>query len=201
MENNEKEIHEFKKEYLNNMRQDRISNNLACMLSAIDWSQRSKDPSSQVGACYVTPSGREISMGYNGAPNNWPDEEFPWGRDVEKDGMNNTKYPYVIHAEMNGILNYRGLGSDFEGSTLFVTLFPCSNCAKFLAQRGISKVVYLSDKYNGTEDNIAAKTLLSKCKVEYVKFNDLSEEEVKSFIDLINSFNKGKARTRDKNEH
>ena len=195
MENNN-EIHEFKEEYLHNNRVRRINNDRACMLSAITWAQRSKDPSSQVGACYVNADGREISIGYNGAPNDWPDEEFPWGREVNKIGMNNTKYPYVIHAEMNGILNYGGLGTDFKGSTLFVTLFPCSNCAKFLAQRGISKIVYLSDKYKGTEDNIAAKTLLKKCNIEYVQYTELSEQEVLDFIDLINPLDNGKSRTR-----
>ena len=173
--------------YTGNMRKDRLDNDLVCMATAVLWAGRSKDPSSQVGACYVNEDGRIISVGYNGAPNEWPDEEFPWGRDTENGkNLNNTKYPYVIHAEMNGILNYMGQGSDFKNSTVFVTLFPCPECAKFLVQRGIKKVVYLSDKYRLPEDkyeekfnsdpNIAAKRTLALAGVECVNFADINEK-------------------------
>ena len=178
----------IEEKYVGNMRTDRLDNDLVCMSTAVLWASRSKDPSSQVGACYVNEMGRIISVGYNGAPNDWPDEEFPWGRDTQEGAnLNNTKYPYVIHAEMNGILNYMGQGSDFVNSTVFVTLFPCAECAKFLAQRGVKRVVYLSDKYQlpkeeysekyNSDSNIAAKRVLSMCGVEYINFADINKNE------------------------
>ena len=175
-------------QYTGVMRTDRIDNDMACMATAVLWAARSKDPSSQVGAVFVNEHGRIISIGYNGAPNNWPDEEFPWGRDKEN-GLNNTKYPYVVHAEMNGILNYMGAGVDFNNSTLFVTLFPCPDCAKFLSQRGIKKVIYLSDKYNLTgkefeekynfDGNIASKRTLNECGIEFIPYESINKSHAK----------------------
>ena len=95
------------------------------MLHAVVASARSKDPSSQVGACIVGNNNRILSLGYNGAPNTWDDKEFPWDREAED--YNHTKYPYVIHGEMNALLNYKGDNKDLIGSTVYVTLFPCSN--------------------------------------------------------------------------
>ena len=149
------------------------------MAKAIICGSMSKDPSTQVGACIVNEDNRVISVGYNGTPIGWPNDEFPWQKNAmcicEKckrpTDQNATKYPYVVHAEMNAILNYDGSGKDFENSTVYVTLFPCSNCAKFLSQRGIKKVVYLSDKYKDTPDNIAAKILFQKVGIEVVQFN------------------------------
>ena len=105
---------------------------------------RSKDPSTQVGACIVGADNRILSIGYNGTPNGFNDDEFPWNR--EGDNLN-TKYPYVCHAEMNAILNYRGSRKDLEGAKIYVDLFPCNECAKMIIQSGIKEVIYLSDKY------------------------------------------------------
>ena len=92
---------------------------------------RSKDPSTQVGACIVSNDNRILSIGYNGAPNGFSDEKFPWGRD----GKNlDTKYPYVCHAELNAILNYRGSKKDLEDARIYVDLFPCNECAKIIYQ-------------------------------------------------------------------
>ena len=125
---------------------------------------RSKDPSTQVGACIVSNDNRILSIGYNGAPNGYNDERFPWGRD----GDNlNTKYPYVCHSELNAILNYRGSRKDLEGAKIYVDLFPCNECAKAIIQSGIKEIVYLSDKYNGTDGNKASKLLLDTCGVKY----------------------------------
>ena len=180
------DFYKIKDEYVGDMRFERLDNDLICMATAVLWASRSKDPSSQVGACFVNEEGRIISIGYNGAPNNWDDEKFPWGRDTKKgQNLNNTKYPYVIHAEMNAILNYMGQGSDFKNSTVFVTLFPCNECAKFLAQRGIKRVVYLSDKYKLKEEeleekfnsdpNIASKRVFEYCGVEYIPFESINK--------------------------
>lgn len=104
---------------------------------------RSKDPSTQVGACIASPDNRVLSIGYNGAPAGFDDEDFPWGRDSE-DPMC-TKYPYVVHAEANAILNFRGARSELAESRLYVTHFCCNECAKMIAQTDIGEVIYLHD--------------------------------------------------------
>ena len=170
---------EIPTEYLGHKRDQYLTNEDACMLTACLWAKRSKDPSTQVGACFVNHKGRIISVGYNGTPNGWNDDEFPWdkGSDLPPEY---TKYPYVIHAEKNGIYNYDGSSTDFIGSTLYVTLFPCSDCAKALVQRGIKKVIYLSDKYNNTSDNLIAKKILDTCGVEYIEYDKLNENNLHS---------------------
>ena len=135
---------------------------------------RSKDPSTQVGACIVGADNRILSIGYNGTPNGFPDSDFPWDR--EGDALN-TKYFYVCHAELNAILNFRGNRRDLEGARIYVALFPCNECAKAIIQCGIKEVVYLSDKYNGTEGNIASKRLFDKCGVTY-KTVDVNNKEI-----------------------
>ena len=129
---------------------------------------RSKDPSTQVGACIVSDDNRILSIGYNGAPNGFNDDEFPW----EREGENlNTKYPYVCHAEMNAILNYRGYRKEFENARIYVDLFPCNECAKIIIQSGIKEVIYLSDKYKDSENNIASRKLFDCCGVSYKQLN------------------------------
>ena len=140
---------------------------------------RSKDPSTQVGACIVSNDNRILSIGYNGAPNGFEDENFPWARDGEKIY---TKYPYVCHAEMNAILNYRGTKKEFENAKIYVDLFPCNECAKMIIQSGIKEVIYLSDKYANSENNIASRTLFNKCGIQYHKIE--LENEKKIEIDL-----------------
>ena len=110
---------------------------------------RSKDPSTQVGACIVDKDNRIVSIGYNGFLNGCSDEDFPWSREGEN---LNTKYPYVCHAEMNAILNYRGNKKDLEHAKIYVDLFPCNECAKIIIQSGIKEVVYLSNKYADSEN-------------------------------------------------
>lgn len=127
-------------------------------------SMRSKDPNTQVGACIVDCHNRILSIGYNGAPNGFNDENFPWAREGES---LNTKYLYVVHGERNAILNYRGSRKDLEGGRIYVDLFPCNECAKEIIQSGIKEVVYLSDKYADTEGTIASKRLLDECGVKY----------------------------------
>lgn len=129
---------------------------------------RSKDPSTQVGACIVSEDNRILSIGYNGAPNGFSDDRFPWGREGEN---LDTKYPYVCHAELNAILNYRGNKKDFEKAKIYVDLFPCNECAKAIVQAGLKNVIYLCDKYANTEGNIASRRLLDECGVSYQKLN------------------------------
>ena len=121
--------------------------------------RRSKDPSTQVGACIVSQDNIIISTGYNGMPKGCSDDEFPW----EREGAE-TKYPYVVHAELNAILNANG--RDLRGSRVYVALFPCNECAKAIIQSGVKEVVYLSDKYANTPGVQASKRMLNAAGVK-----------------------------------
>lgn len=127
--------------------------------------KRSKDPNTQVGACIVSDDNRILSIGYNGAPNGFDDSVFPWAREAEHEL--DTKYPFVVHAEENAILNFRGTKRDLEGAKVYVTLFPCNECAKTLVQSGIKEVIFLSDKYADSVSTLASKKLLDACGVTY----------------------------------
>ena len=122
--------------------------------------RRSKDPNTQVGACIVSPDNIIISTGYNGLPNGCSDDEYPWAREGEQ-----TKYPYVVHAELNAILNANG--RDLRGSRLYVALFPCNECAKAIIQSGVKEVLYLSDKYANTPATVPSKRMLDSAGVRY----------------------------------
>lgn len=183
------EVYEIPEEYVGNKRKEYLKNDEACMLTAYIWSLRSKDPSTGVGACFVSDTGRIISVGYNGTPNGWSDDEFPWDK---PDDMKHSKYSYVVHAEMNAIANYDGPIADFRGSTLYVTLFPCANCAKNLVQFGIKRIVYLSDKYKSLDDNKCSKVTLNKCGIEVVSFDEINEKGLEKIELPINSEEKPK---------
>lgn len=124
------------------------------MNTALLSAMRSKDPSTKVGAVVVNEDKRIIGIGYNGFPNGCSDEDFPWEREGD---FLQTKYAYVVHAEDNAILNST---SGVKGASIFVSLFPCHECAKKIIQSGIREVVYLSDKYEGTPGNYASKRML-----------------------------------------
>ena len=161
---------------LNKKRENYISWDEYFMAIAKLSSMRSKDPSTQVGACIVSNDNRILSIGYNGAPNGFDDEKFPWAR--EGDSLD-TKYPYVCHAEMNAILNYRGSKKDLENSKIYVDLFPCNECAKIIIQSGIKEVIYLCDKYANVENNIASRRLFDECNVKYKKIELKESKEIK----------------------
>ena len=123
---------------------------------------RSKDPNTQVGACIVSEDNKILSMGYNGLPRGCSDDEFPWSR--EGDPLDN-KYLYTAHSELNAILNYRG--GSLAGAKLYVTLFPCNECAKAIIQSGIKEVIYDSDKYAETPSVRASKRMFRAAGVAY----------------------------------
>ena len=127
--------------------------------------KRSKDPNTQVGACIVSQDNKILSMGYNGFPNGVSDDDFPWNRDG--DPLEN-KYFYTTHSELNAILNYRG--GTLEGSKLYVSLFPCNECAKAIIQSGIREIIYDSDKYASAPSTIASKRMLDAAGVTYRKY-------------------------------
>lgn len=133
---------------------------------------RSKDPHTQVGACIVSQDNKILSMGYNGFPMGCSDELFPWAR--EGNSELDTKYPFVTHSELNAILNYRG--GTLEGTKLYVSLFPCNECAKAIIQAGIKTIVYDSDKYDGTPSNLASKKMLTAAGVEFRKYENTGRE-------------------------
>ena len=145
-------------------RSDVISWDEFFMRVAIAASLRSKDPKTQVGACIADTNDRILSVGYNGTPSGLDDDEFPWG--TSEDPLFD-KHNYVIHAEANAILNYRGSLKDVQDGTIYVTLFPCQECAKTLVQAGIGEVVYLDDKYHDTEGAEVSRLVLDRCGVTY----------------------------------
>ena len=137
--------------------------------------RRSKDPNTQVGACIVSPENIIVSTGYNGMPKGCSDDEFPWDRTGEE-----TKYPYVVHAELNAILNANG--RNLRNSRIYVALFPCNECAKAIIQSGVKEVVYLSDKYLGSKENIASKRMLDAAGVKYTRLRAATKQIV---LDLV----------------
>ena len=132
---------------------------------------RSKDPSTQVGACIVDKDNRILSTGYNGFPSGCSDDEFPWERDG---GFCDTKYPFVVHAELNAILNARG--KNLTGAKIYVALFPCNECAKAIIQAGIKEIIYLSDKYAETDGVKASKRMLNAAGVKYTQLFPATNE-------------------------
>lgn len=163
------------KDELNKNRKDYLTWDAYFMGIAKLSALRSKDPSTQVGACIVSSDNRILSIGYNGAPNGFDDKYFPWDREGE---MLNTKYAYVCHGELNCILNFRGNKRDLEGSKLYVDLFPCNECAKIIIQSGIKEVIYLCDKYKDTDGVKASKRMFDMCGVVYREFPEDKKTEI-----------------------
>ena len=129
------------------MELEMISNEELGMLMATITSSRSMDPHTKVGSCIISEENEILSTGYNTTPRTWKGD-FPWNNNTKEVGEENTKYPYVIHSEVNALNNYQGPKDKLENATIYVTLFPCSNCAKQIVESGIKRVVYRDDFYN-----------------------------------------------------
>lgn len=155
-------------------REDYISWDEYFMGVALLSAMRSKDPNTQVGACIVNDDNRIVSVGYNGFPCGCSDEDFPWER--KADNQNDTKYPFVCHAELNAILNSNGIG--VKGSRIYVALFPCNECAKAIIQAGIKEIIYISDKYYDTDNNRASRRMLAAAGVKLTKFESSKKLEI-----------------------
>lgn len=151
-------------------REDYLSWDEYFMGIALLSAERSKDPNTQVGSCIVNDENKIVSVGYNGAPTKFSDDIMPWDREGD---FVNTKYAYVCHSELNAILNSQG---SVKGSRIYVALFPCNECAKAIIQSGIKEVIYLSDKYNGTDGNIVSKKLFDECGVVYRQYESKGKE-------------------------
>lgn len=145
---------------------------------------RSKDPNTQVGAAIVDENHRVVSVGYNGFPTGVSDDEFPWSREGD---VLTSKYAFVVHAELNAILNSQ---RSVRGCTIYVSLFPCNECAKAIIQSGIKKIVYESDKYNGVDTNIASKRMLRAAGVELVRISNTISIQVEKKINEESYTNK-----------
>lgn len=132
-------------------------------------SKRSKDPKTQVGACIVNHENKIVGIGYNGFPKGISDDDFPW---QDQGDYLQTKYPFVVHAEANAILN---ASQNLNDCKLFVTLFPCNECTKLIIQSGIKELVYISNKDEGKDFQIASKNMLEKAQV---KLRQISWESI-----------------------
>ena len=153
-------------------RQDYISWDEYFMGVSMLSGMRSKEPNTQVGACIVSQDNKILSMGYNGFPKGCSDDEFPWAREGEN--TLDTKYPFVTHSELNAILNYRG--GSLEGAKIYVSLFPCNECAKAIIQAGIKTIVYDSDKDADSPTTKASKRMLDAAGVRYYKYQRTGRE-------------------------
>ena len=156
-------------------RQDYISWDEYFMGIAMLAAKRSKDPNTQVGACIVSQENIIISTGYNGMPKGCSDDVFPWDREGAE-----TKYPYVVHAELNAVLNANG--RDLRGSRIYVALFPCNECATAIIQSGVEEVIYLSDKYGDSMSSLASKRMLDAAGVKYTAMKTDLQELVLDYI-------------------
>ena len=159
-------------------RSDYISWDEYFMGIAMLAARRSKDPNTQVGACIVSQDNIIISTGYNGMPKGCSDDDYPWDRKGDTDV--DTKYPYVVHAELNAILNANG--RDLRGSKIYVALFPCNECAKAIIQSGVREVYYLSDKYADTMMNLASKRMMMSAGVKFIQLRPSRKSITLDFV-------------------
>lgn len=167
-------------------REDYLSWNEYFMGIALLSSMRSKDPHNQIGACIVDEESKMIlSIGYNGLTRQMEDDKFDWNSTGEQTNiLKHVKDYYVVHAERNAVLNYRGSMKDLEGKTLYVTWFPCTECTKEIIQVGIKKIVYLR-MYSKKELIEISKIMLEAAGVEVVEYNpnrEISREEMESAV-------------------
>ena len=150
-------------------RADYISWDEYFMGVAVLASKRSKDPNTQVGACIVDDRNIILSTGYNGFPYGCSDDEYPWEREGE-----DTKYPFVVHSELNAILNSNG--KSLSGAKLYVSLFPCNECAKAIIQSGIKEIIYLSDKYSDSPATLASKRMLRSAGILFRRLDPKNKQ-------------------------
>ena len=160
-------------------REDYLSWDEYFMAVALLSAQRSKDPSTQVGACVANDDHKIVGVGYNGFPWGCPDDELPWAREGN---YLDTKYPYVCHAELNAVLN--STAPNLKNCRIYVGLFPCNECTKVIIQSGIQEIIYLSDKYADSDSVKASKLMLDKSNTAYRQFVGRGTEvNLKLFLD------------------
>ena len=186
--------YEIPKKYLGGKGKEIINEDIRNMNYALNASTASLDPSTKVGACYVSKEGKILTLGCNKP--SWDPDKFPWGNREDEIGRENTKYPYVDHAEIVSALSYGGLLFDFIGSTLYVTLYPCPECTKFLALLGVKKVVYLNKRLYGDVDesevtmdknNIEHINLKERLGIEKLEFDYMENEKNNIKVSMVNN--------------
>ncbi len=167
---------------MSGMNEDYINWDEYFMGIALLSSTRSKDPHNQVGACIVDQEHRILATGYNGAPRGFHDCDFPWDSLGEETGnLLQIKNTFVIHAEANAIDNFRGYKKELEGATLYVTFFPCKECAKKIVQNGIQKVVY-ARMYSNPMEVEASQIIFAKAHTEIVQYKEgVNQEELQRY--------------------
>ncbi|GAB4021008.1 MAG: cytidine/deoxycytidylate deaminase family protein [Bdellovibrio sp.] len=133
------------------------------MLQAMMASFKSKDPSTKVGSVFVDAENHQITMGYNGFVSGIDESKLPWGKDPSAP-LEFQKYGYVVHSEANAILHAT---RSLSGSRCYVTLFPCNECAKLIASKKVSEVIYLSDKHQAKESTRIAKRIFDLAGIKY----------------------------------
>ncbi|KAI3802554.1 hypothetical protein L1987_30690 [Smallanthus sonchifolius] len=145
--------------------------------------ERSKDPNRQVGACLVSQDGIILGIGYNGFPRGCSDDKLPWSKKSKNDNPLETKYPYVCHAEVNCILNTNHASA--AGQRLYVTMFPCNECAKVIIQSGVSEVIYFVEKSLENSDVIyaASHKLLSLAGIKVRKHQPKMNQILLRFLE------------------
>lgn len=165
---------EINKEYLGGERQITLTKESIAMEIANISAMESKDPSTQVGACIVSSDDKVISTGFNHNPEKWNSNNFPWRNDVDNIGIENTKYPYVIHAELDAIT--KCIANNYlKDATIYVTLFPCKECAKIIVSSGIKRVVY--KEYRESKEADCSRLLLENSGVEVISYDELTSEK------------------------
>ena len=144
------------------------------MKTALKISESSKDPNTKVGAIIVR-NNKIIGSGINEMPKKL-NSEFPWERNGD---FVNTKYAYVEHAEINAILDAMDKGcTDLSNSEIYVTLFPCNECAKVIVQLGIKNIYYYSDKYHDEPSTIASRKIFEVCGVTTENISSLGDVKI-----------------------
>ncbi|WCJ25333.1 Cytidine/deoxycytidylate deaminase family protein [Euphorbia peplus] len=145
--------------------------------------ERSKDPNRQVGACLVSQNGVILGIGYNGFPRGCSDDKLPWAKKSKTNDPLETKYPYVCHAEVNAILNTNHASA--AGQKLYVTMFPCNECAKIIIQSGVSEVIYFVEKNVTNSDTayVASHKLLAMAGIKVRKHQPQMDQILIKFED------------------
>lgn len=154
------------------------------MLQAMIAAFKSKDPVTKVGCVFVDENNHQITMGYNGFVAGINEKLLPWGKDKELP-LEHQKYGYVVHAEANALLHSP---RSLAGSTLYVTHFPCHECAKLIASSKISRVVYLYDKHLGTSSNNISKKIFGLTGIEFEMLTlkkDLLDDLHQHLVEMI----------------
>ncbi len=153
------------------------------MAIAVLSSFRSKDPKTQNGACVVDTDKKIVGIGYNGLPIGLDDTDACFWRDDDDADKENSKHTYVVHAERNAI--YNSFGRNLKGSTLYCTLFPCSNCAQTIVQSGVKRVVYLNIKPHHESENRAVERMFTGAEIKLEAFSDLAAPDATAIAGLL----------------